>query len=237
MGKGYVEWLVSAMETQVSTPCRIRNSSKLKESLHDCAARVLLLGLDYVRLMLWVFRLAVTYLSIKHLALRAESLALLNQVVNFLSPLQHALDGVVQYHLGLVELPLDLHGGVGIFWVLVLLYVFVELGKRKRSVSLCKVHVGGAWVLGDELLDNLSDDGLPSVGRVFFVGDDAAAYGVVVGVDVEHRTCPLLVQDGLCAYQPAVPFSSTSICLFRGVLSAIVVAANLMPCSTVPRVK
>lgn len=64
-------------------------------SLHDSTTRVLLLGA-----------------RIECLALCAQIGALSYQVIDLLSPLQHALDGLVQHDLGLVQFLLDLHDAV-----------------------------------------------------------------------------------------------------------------------------
>lgn len=162
-----------------------------------------------------------THLGVEHLALRTEPLTLLDQVVNLLPPLQDALNRVVQHDLGLVELLLNLHSAVGILGVLVSLYVVLELRKRHLGALFCEAVVGGARVLGDKLVDDLSEDTVCGEPRIFLVGDDEPAYGVGVGIDVEHASCSACENTVAWEQPPRLPFSRTSICLFGAVLCAI----------------
>lgn len=92
-------------------------------------------------------------LTVEHLALVAEAVALGDEVVDLLAALQHALDGLVQDDLGLVELPLDLHDAVGLVRVLVLGEVFLELGHR--DAVLARRGPRGPRVRGQELVHDL----------------------------------------------------------------------------------
>lgn len=93
------------------------------------------------------FRTAAAYLCIKHLALCAQPVALSDQDVDLFSPLQHALDGLMQHNLGLVELLLDFHDAVRLGRVLVLDNVFLQLGKGARIVWQVRAREGRAGVL------------------------------------------------------------------------------------------
>lgn len=57
-------------------------------------------------------------LTVKHFGLRTQSITLLDQVINLLASLQHALDSLVEHNLGLVQLLLDLEDVVGLVRVL-----------------------------------------------------------------------------------------------------------------------
>lgn len=92
-------------------------------------------------------------LTVKHLALRAEAVTLGDQIINLLTALQDALNGLVQDDLGLVELLLDLEDGVGLLGVLVLCEVLLELGQGELRFAS---GPRGARVLGEELVDAVS---------------------------------------------------------------------------------
>lgn len=74
--------------------------------------------------------------TVEHFALSAQTIALRHQIINLLSSLQHALDGLVQHNLGLVQLLLDLHDAVGLLGVLVLGEVVRQLGEGQGDVAI-----------------------------------------------------------------------------------------------------
>lgn len=123
-----------------------------------------------------------TYLGIKHLALSAETITLGNQTINLLAPLQHALDGLVQHNLGLVELLLDLHDAVCGVRVLVFGNVLLELGEGQLGVG---VGEGGARVARQELVEDLGQQLVGDESRVLVVGDDDAGDALAAAVGVE----------------------------------------------------
>lgn len=134
----------------------------MAECLHDYTARVLLLCL-----------------CIEHFTLRAQTIRLCNQTVNLFSTLEHALDGLVQHNLCLVELLLDLHDAIGCFWRLIRDNVFFEDGKLYRFLAVgpfrvaCREFTG---YLGEELVSYQSG--------IFLVGDYLCDETlVVVGVE------------------------------------------------------
>lgn len=133
---------------------------------HDAAARVLLLRL-----------------RVKHLAARAQIIALGDQLVHLLAALEHALHGLVQHLLRGVELVLDLQDLVRLLRVLVLRDVVLELGVG-QGVGRGRGD-GGGRVLGGELVAQLLEDAGDDEVGVFLVGDDDAAEAarVVVRVD------------------------------------------------------
>lgn len=122
------------------------------------------------------------YLCVEHLALGAQAIALLHEAVELLSSLQHALNGLVQHDLGLIQFLLDLHDAVGLLRVLVLDNVFLELGVRARGIG------GGediARVLVQELVDDFGEELVGNEGGVFVVGDDDAGDTLGAAVRVE----------------------------------------------------
>lgn len=169
--------------------------------------------------------------TVEHLALVAQAIALGHQVVNLLSTLQHALDGLVEDNLGLVELLLDLEDAVGLRGVLVLGDVFLELGHDDDRLAR---RPRGARVGSKEFIDNLAEKLVSNEGRVLVVRhDDAAdALGTAVGVEgvvwevsVSVSEVGLNREDG---EDVAVPCSSTS-CRWPGrVRSATVFAKRVM---------
>jgi hypothetical protein len=144
-------------------------SSLLSASpLHDDTARILLLRL-----------------GVEHLALRAQPITLSHQVINLLTALQHTLNSLVQHDLGLIQLLLDLDDAVRLRRVLVLGDVLFQLGEGERGLALGEGGVGGAGVLGDELVDDLGEDAVGDHGRVLVVGDYDAADAFCAAVGVE----------------------------------------------------
>ena len=145
--------------------------------LHDNTARVLLLRL-----------------RVKHLTLRTQPVTLGDQIINLLTPLQHALNRLMQHNLGLVKLLLDLHNTVGLRGVLVLRDVLFELGERELGRALCEVCVGGARIFGDEFVDDFGEYAVGNHGGVFVVGDYDAADAFCAAVGVECVLCVVLAQ-------------------------------------------
>jgi hypothetical protein len=101
----------------------------------------------------------------------------------------------VEDDLGLVELLLDAHDGVGLLRVLVLGQVGGQRGKVDRGIGLggCVAPRGrgGGGPLGDGdggrvLVEDLVEEGEGDAGRVVLVGDDDARQVVrrYLGVDV-----------------------------------------------------
>lgn len=120
--------------------------------------------------------------TVKHLALRAQAIALRHQVVNLLASLQHALDGLVQHDLRLIELLLDLHDAVCLMRVLILHDVILERGECQRGRRGRK---GGTRVHGEELVDDLGEELVRDQRGVIVVADDDAgdALGAAVGME------------------------------------------------------
>ncbi len=75
------------------------------------------------------------WLTVEHLALVAEAVALGDEVVDLLATLQHAFDSLVQDDFSFVQLLLDLHNAVGLMRVLVLGEVFLQLRHRDAVVA------------------------------------------------------------------------------------------------------
>jgi hypothetical protein len=125
-----------------------RSSCQHLSRSHNHTARVLLLRL-----------------RIKHLALRAQPVALGHQAVNLLPALQHALNRLVQHNLRLVQLLLDLHDAVRLLRVLVLGDVLLQL----REGQLGRGGKGGPRILGQELVDDLREQLVRDEGGVFVV--------------------------------------------------------------------
>jgi hypothetical protein len=163
-------------------------------------------------------KLPKTYLGIEHLALRAQSVALRNKVINLLATLQHTLDRLVQDNLGLVELLLDLHDAVRLLRVLVLLDVVLELweGERLcRDVVVCDAGVSGARVFGDELVDDFGEKLVGYHLGILGIGDDHAADALCAAVGMEDVLCSRALVVSLYSAQghsleSRSPFSSTS---------------------------
>jgi hypothetical protein len=126
---------------------------------------------------------------VKHLALRAQPVALGHQTVNLLAALEHALNRLLHQDLGLVELFLDLHDAVRVLRVLVLCNVVLELGP----LDLDAVLEAGDGVLGEELIDELGQDLVRDEARVLAVADDDAGDTLAAAVDVEGARCRALV--------------------------------------------
>jgi hypothetical protein len=122
-----------------------------------------------------------TNLLVKHLALRAQSVALGHQAVNLLPALQHALDRLLHQDLGLVELLLDLHDTVGVLGVLVLCEVVLELGPA----DLAAVLERGDRVLREELVDEPRQDLVRDEAGILAVAYDDAGDALAATVDVE----------------------------------------------------
>lgn len=148
-------------------------------TLHDHAARVLLLGSP-----------------IKHLALITQRVTPLHQVINLLPTLQDGFDGLVQDDLGLVEFFLDLHDSVRLGGVLVLGQVLLE--GRFEFTLLCRGEAArgrqrgstgraagpGGRELRDEsglLVQDLGDQRESWSVRVFQVGDHHACQACFTG--------------------------------------------------------
>lgn len=127
-------------------------------------------------------------LTIEHLALRTQPITLRHQVINLLASLQHALNGLVQHNLRLVQLLLDLHDAVGLVRVLVLHNVFLELGEGERGAG---VGPGRAWVLGQELVDDFREQLVGDQCWVCVVRDDDAGDALGAAVGVECVVCRL----------------------------------------------
>jgi len=124
-----------------------------------------------------------THLCVEHLALRAQTIALRNQVINFLPSLQYTLDGLVQHNLCLVQLLLNLHDTVCLLWVLVFDNVVFQLGVAECVFA--GAGEGGAWVFGEKLVADLGKELMGDQLGVLFVGDYDAAdtFGPAVGVE------------------------------------------------------
>ena len=128
---------------------------------HDDAARVLLLRL-----------------GVEHLALRAQPIALRDQVVNLLAAFQHTFNGLVHDLLCVVQLPLYLRYTVHFCWVLVCPDVGVQFGQGKRSnLGLLggDVRVRGARMFRNKLVAYLAEEGLGNSFGILLVGNDDAA--------------------------------------------------------------
>lgn len=148
--------------------------------LHDNTARVLLLRL-----------------RVKHLTLRTQPVTLGDQIINLLTPLQHALNRLMQHNLGLVKLLLDLDDAVGLRRVLVLRDVCLELGEAKLGLALLEGGVCGARVLCHKLVDDFGEDAVRDESGVLVVGyyDAADAFCAAVGVE-----CVLFPKVSCCAF-------------------------------------
>lgn len=125
-----------------------------------------------------------TYLSIEHLALGAQTIALRHQVVDLLSAREHALDSVVQHDLGLIQLFLNLHNAVNLSRVLVLCDILLELGIWQREGL--GFGEDGARVFGEEFVTDLGEYLLRNELRVLGVCyyDSADAFLTGVGMNV-----------------------------------------------------
>lgn len=91
----------------------------------------------------------------------------------------------MQHDLGLIQLLLDLDDAVRLRRVLVLGDVLFQLGEGELGLALGEGGVGGAGVLGDELVDDLGEDAVGNHGGVFVVGDYDAADAFCAAVGVE----------------------------------------------------
>jgi hypothetical protein len=160
-------------------------------------------------------------LTIKHLALGTQSVALRDQIINLLPSLQHALDGLVQHDLSLVQFLLDLHDAVRLLWILVLHDVFLQLGKRQRRIGRSPRR---ARVLCEELVDNFREELVRYQARIVVVGDDNATDALRATVGVERVVCNL--SEWIRVYRRAdLPCSSTS-CRWPGRVRSATVLLN-----------
>ena len=102
--------------------------------LHNRAARVLLLCLTstYVSERQTAKTFGGTYLGVKHLALAAQALALIHEIIQLHVSLQNTLDRLVQRNLRLIELFLDLHNAVCLLRILIFHDVFFQRRKLDR---------------------------------------------------------------------------------------------------------
>lgn len=89
----------------------------------------------------------------------------------------------MQHNLGLVQLLLDLHDAVRLLRVLVFHEVFFE--RRKGQRWRVGGGEGGAWVFGQELVDDFGEQLVRDERGVVLVADDDAgdAFGAAVGVE------------------------------------------------------
>ncbi|KAM3084190.1 hypothetical protein ACMFMF_001547 [Clarireedia jacksonii] len=111
-------------------------------------------------------------LTIKHLALRAQTITLGYQLINFLPSLQNTLDSLMQHDLGLIQLLLNLHDTVRLLGVLIFCNIIIEWWEGDSWVrgSPFRLRVGA-----DELIDNLRKKLMCDKGWVFMIGDYYAA--------------------------------------------------------------
>lgn len=95
-----------------------------------------------------------TYLLVKHFALCVQPIALLDQRINLLPPLQNTFNRLMQHNFGLIQFLLNLHDAVCLMRVLVFDNIFLERRKieRGRRIGEC-----GARILGQELVDHFGE--------------------------------------------------------------------------------
>ena len=100
----------------------------------------------------WATRISATavsrgigILTVEHLTLRTQSIALSHQVVNLLPSLQHTLNRLVQHNLSLVQFLLDLHNAIRLLRILVFHNIILQLWKTKCRTA---IGPGGAGMLG-----------------------------------------------------------------------------------------
>ena len=147
-----------------------------------------------------------THLSIEHLALCTQDIALRHQVLDLLPALKHALNGLVDDNFSLIQLLLDPHDAVRLLRVLVFREVVLQLGHGKRvpllllRVLVRDVGVGGARVFCDEFVAHLGEQLLGDALRVFLIGDYYAADVFIrVMLCVEEKLCTRRFQSALDA--------------------------------------
>lgn len=73
-------------------------------------------------------------LTIKHLALRTQPIALRYQIINLLSSLQHTLNSLVQHDLGLIKFLLNLHDAVCLLRVLIFHNIVFQFWEHECGV-------------------------------------------------------------------------------------------------------
>lgn len=124
-----------------------------------------------------------TYLLIEHLRLPTQIITLRHQRIDLLSPLQHALDRLMQDNLRLVQLLLDLHDTVRLLRVLVFHNVFFE--GREREGLRVRRGVGSSGVAGQKLVDDFGEELMGDEGGVILVADyySGDAFGAAIGVE------------------------------------------------------
>ena len=104
-------------------------------------------------------------LFVEHFALRAQTVTLLHQRVNFLASLQDTLDGFMQDYLCFVQLFLNFHDRVRLLRILVFLYVLFEL--RKGHITWCGLFCESrAWIRCQEFVNNFGEELVSDKGRV-----------------------------------------------------------------------
>lgn len=155
--------------------------SERASPLHKHATRVGLLGL-----------------LVKGLGRVGEGLGLVDKRVELLPPLEHVFDRLLENDLGLVELLLHLHEGVGLVRVLVLGEVAGELGEDRGSgrgrlpplgsggSRRSKLGGVGQRVLREKVLAHLVEKRVGWADRVGLVGDEDAGHALGTHVHVAH---------------------------------------------------
>jgi hypothetical protein len=155
--------------------------------LHDDAARVLFLGLEEsaTSACLWM---GMSHLRVEQFALGAQAIALGDQIVNLLAALHDALDSLLHDDFCLIQLLLDLHKAVRLFWVLVLLDVILQFWHLHLRAALGEVGVSGGWVFDGEFFRDLSAERLCDKLGILDIGnDDGTDFVLEQGID--HIAC------------------------------------------------
>lgn len=88
--------------------------------------------------------------TIKQLALGTQSITLGDKIVKLLSTLQHALDGLVNDNLRLVQLLLDLENAVSLMRILIFGEVLLQFWEGQSWLA---ISPGRSGVLGEEFID------------------------------------------------------------------------------------
>ena len=113
------------------------------------------------------------------------------QCLQLLAPIQHLLNRLMQHHLRLIQLLLDLHQTIRILRVLVLGDVFLEFGEDDRVLG-GEGAEGGDGVFGEEVVEDAGEELVGDHAGVFLVADDDAADAFGAGVAVHDVACHVM---------------------------------------------
>lgn len=124
----------------------------------------------------------LTFLLIEEFTLARQSIALRHETINLFSPLKHALDRLMQYYFGLIQLLLNLHNTIRLLRILVFHNVIFELWEGQGGV---RVREGSARISRKKLIDNFGEQLVRYKGWIVVVADDHTGDAFRPSIDVE----------------------------------------------------